>query len=249
MKDKVALVTGGSSGIGKATALLFAKKGAKVAIADVSTEQGEETVREIRELGGDAIFVKCDVSDAKQVQDLIDKVVSTFGRLDYAFNNAGIEGAGGPTAECTEDNWSRVIDINLKGVWLCMKHEIQQMLKQKQGVIVNNSSIAGLIGFQGMPAYVASKHGVIGLTKTAALDYAKEGIRVNAICPGVIRTAMVERVIAENPAAEQQFTASTPLGRLGKPEEIAEAVVWLCSEAASFVTGQAIAVDGGFIVQ
>lgn len=249
MKDKVALVTGGSAGIGKTTALMFAEKGAKVVIADITVEQGEETVKQIKENGGEAIFVKCDVSDGKQVQNLIAKTVETFGRLDYAFNNAGIEGTNIPTAEYTEELWDRIININLKGVWLCMKYEIEQMLKQKSGAIVNNSSVAGLVGFQGSPAYVASKHGVVGLTKTAALEYSKEGIRVNAVCPGVIKTAMVDRVIAGNPETEKQLMAMEPIGRLGTPEEIAEAVLWLCSDAASFVTGHCLVVDGGFTVQ
>lgn len=249
MRNRVALITGGSAGIGKATSLLFAEKGARVIIADVAVEQGEETVRLIRKDGGEAIFLKCDVSDAKQVKGLIDKTVSTFGRIDFAFNNAGIEGISAPTAECTEENWDRTININLKGVWLCMKYEIEQMLKQKQGVIVNNSSIAGLVGFQGTPAYVASKHGILGLTKTAALEYSRQGIRINAVCPGVIRTDMVGRVIGGDPAIEQQFTALKPIGRLGHPNEIAEAVIWLCSDASSFVTGHSMVIDGGFTAQ
>lgn len=249
MRNRVALITGGSAGIGKATSLLFAEKGARIIIADVAVEQGEETVRLIRKDGGEAIFLKCDVSDAKQVKGLIDKTVSTFGCIDFAFNNAGIEGISAPTAECTEENWDRTININLKGVWLCMKYEIEQMLKQKQGVIVNNSSIAGLVGFQGTPAYVASKHGILGLTKTAALEYSRQGIRINAVCPGVIRTDMVGRVIGGDPAIEQQFTALKPIGRLGHPNEIAEAVIWLCSDASSFVTGHSMVIDGGFTAQ
>ncbi len=249
LEDKVALVTGGGSGIGRATALVFAREGAKVVVADVLTEGGEETVQRIKEAGGKAIFVKTDVSKAAEVVALVDSAVSTYGRLDYAFNNAGIEGNMAPTADCTEENWDRVIDINLKGVWLCMKYEIPEMLKRGGGAIVNTASVAGLIGFQGSPAYCASKGGVIQLTKVAALEYATRGIRVNAVCPGIIRTPMVERATGGKPELEVQFTALEPVGRMGAPEEVAEAVVWLCSDAASFVTGHPMVVDGGFVAQ
>lgn len=247
MKGKVALVTGGAAGIGRATALLFSEKGANVVVADVTPDEGQNTADLIKKNGGEAIFVKCDVSKTAEVESLVNKTVKTYGRLDYAFNNAGIEGRMAPTADCTEENWNRTVAINLTGVWLCMKYEIPQMLKQKSGAIVNTSSVAGLVGFTGLPAYVATKHGVVGLTKTAALEYAKQGIRVNAVCPGVIKTAMVERIIGGNPSAEAQFTALEPIGRLGDPREVAEAVVWLCSDAASFVTGIAMPVDGGFV--
>ncbi len=247
MKGKVALVTGGAAGIGRATALLFSEKGAKVVVADVTTEEGQDIADLIRKNGGEAIFVRCDVSMSKEVEALVNETAKTYGRLDYAFNNAGIEGKTAPTADCSEENWDRTVAINLTGVWLCMKHEIPQMLKQRAGAIVNNSSVAGIVGFAGLPAYVATKHGVVGLTKTAALEYAKQGIRVNAVCPGVIKTAMVERVIGGNPSVEAQFVAIEPIGRLGDPREVAEAVVWLCSDAASFVTGIAMPVDGGFV--
>lgn len=247
MKGKVALVTGGAAGIGRATALLFSEKGAKVVVADVTTEEGQDIADLIRKNGGEAIFVRCDVSKSKEVEALVNETAKTYGRLDYAFNNAGIEGKAAPTADCSEENWDRTVAINLTGVWLCMKHEIPQMLKQRAGAIVNNSSVAGIVGFAGLPAYVATKHGVVGLTKTAALEYAKQGIRVNAVCPGVIKTAMVERVIGGNPSVEAQFVAIEPIGRLGYPREVAEAVVWLCSDAASFVTGIAMPVDGGFV--
>ena len=246
---KVALVTGGSSGIGRATASAFAGEGANVVVADVLVEGGGETVRMIKEAGGEAIFVKTDVSKATEVEALIKKIVETYGRLDCAINNAGIEGTMAPTADCTEENWDRTININLKGVWLCMKYEIPQMLKQGGGAIVNMASVAGLVGLQGLPAYCASKGGVVQLTRTAALEYAKAGIRVNAVCPGVIRTPMVDRLIAAQPEMEEALTAMEPVGRTGKPEEVAEAVVWLCSDSASFVTGHAMAVDGGFIAQ
>ena len=249
LNGKVALVTGASSGIGRATALAFAREGAKVVVADVVVEGGEETVRTIKEGGGEAIFVKCDVSKATEMEALINKVVETYGRLDYAHNNAGIDGEMAPTADCTEKNWDRVIGINLKGVWLGMKYEIPQMLKQGKGAIVNTASVAGLVGFPGMPAYVAAKWGVNGLTKTAALEYAKAGIRVNSVCPGVIHTAMVDHLREVNPEMLDAMIAGEPIGRVGEPEEIADAVVWLCSDGASFVTGQNMAVDGGFVAQ
>ena len=246
-KDKVALVTGGSSGIGRATAVAFARKGAKVVIADWIENQ--ETMDLIENLGGESIFVKCDVSKSADVKTLIEKTINTFGRLDFAFNNAGIEGTSAPTQDCSEENWDKTIDINLKGIWLCMKYEIPEMLKNRKGAIVNCSSVAGLVGFRGSPAYVASKHGVIGLTKTAALECAKLGIRVNAVCPGIIKTPMIDRATGNKKEAEQQFMAMEPVGRFGLPEEIANAVLWLCSDEASFVTGIEMPVDGGFVAQ
>src|SRR6266481_2754023 len=242
LKGKVALVTGGGSGIGRATAMAFAREGAKVAVADYVPEGGERTAKEITAAGGEAIFIHTDVSVGRQVEAMVNKIVQTWGRLDCAHNNAGIEGRMANTAECTEENFDRTIAINLKGVWLCMKYEIPQMLKQGGGAIVNTASVAGLIGIEGSAAYNASKHGVIGLTRAAALDYAKAGIRVNAVCPGVIRTPMVERIVGTE--AEAGLIAMEPIGRMGKPEEVAEAVVWLCSDAASFVTGNAMPVDG-----
>lgn len=249
LENKVALVTGGGSGIGRACALAFAREGAKIVVADVVVRGGEETVQMIREAGGESIFVKTDVSKPADVEALVKRAVDTYGRLDCGINNAGIEGINAPTADYTEENWDRVININLKGVWLCMKYEIPEMQKQGGGSIVNMASVAGLVGFQGMPAYCASKGGIIQLTKVAALDYAKAGIRVNAVCPGVIRTPMVERLTGGNPEAEAQFTAIEPVGRMGTPEEIAESVVWLCSDAASFVTGHPMVVDGGLVAQ
>jgi NAD(P)-dependent dehydrogenase (short-subunit alcohol dehydrogenase family) len=244
---KVAIVTGGSFGIGRATAIAFALRGAKVIIAD--WVQDDETLQAIKSAGGEPLFLKCDISREEDVKMMVDKTISTFGRLDYAFNNAGIEGASAITHECTSEVWDKTIGVNLKGVWLCMKYEIREMLKQGKGAIVNTASIAGLVGFQGLPAYTASKHGVIGLTKTAALEYAKSGIRVNAVCPGVIKTPMVDRFTGKKKEVEKQFENMEPIGRMGAPEEVAEAVIWLCSDAASFVTGDAMAVDGGWIAQ
>jgi NAD(P)-dependent dehydrogenase (short-subunit alcohol dehydrogenase family) len=189
------------------------------------------------------------VSKSTDVKAMVEKTIATFGRLDYAFNNAGIEGESAPTQDCSEENWDKTIGVNLKGIWLCMKNEIPEMLKQSKGVIINCSSVAGLVGFAGLPAYVASKHGVIGVTKTAALEYAKDGIRINAVCPGVIKTAMMDRLTGEKKETEEQFISLEPMARMGKPEEIANAVVWMCSDAASFVTGHAMAVDGGFVAQ
>jgi len=246
-ENKVAIVTGGSFGIGRTTAVAFAKRGANVVVVDCIEDN--ETLNLIRASGGKTIFVKCDVSKEKEVKMMVEKTIKTFGRLDYAFNNAGIEEVSAKTHECTEEVWDRTIGVNLKGIWLCMKYEIQQMLKGGKGAIVNTASIAGLVGFPGLPAYTASKHGIIGLTKTAALEYAKLGIRVNAICPGVIKTAMVDRFTGKKKEVEKQFENMEPIGRMGQPEEVAEAAIWLCSDAASFVTGHAMAVDGGWIAQ
>ncbi len=249
VQGKVAIVTGGSSGIGRATSLIFAREGAKVVVADVLVEGGEETVSLIKAAGGEAVFIRTDMAKPADVEAMVQKAVSAYGRLDCAHNNAGIEGATGRTADYKEADWDRVIQINLTGVWLCMKYEIQQMLKQGGGAIVNTASDAGLLGVPQMPAYVASKHGVVGLTKTAALEYAKSGIRVNAVCPGVIKTPMVDRITGQRPGRAERMTAAEPVGRMGKPEEIGEAVVWLCSEAASFVTGLPMPVDGGVAAQ
>ena len=249
LKGKVAIVTGAASGIGRESALAFARAGAKVVAADVTVDGGEETIRMIKDLGGEAVFVQVDVTKADEVKGMVESAVATYGRLDFAHNNAGIEGIAGPCVACTEENWDRTININLKGVFLCCKYEIPEMLKAGGGSIVNTSSVAGLVGFGGIPAYTASKHGVAGLPKTLALDYAKENIRCNAVCPGVIHTPMIDRFTGGDPAALEAMTATEPVGRLGKPEEIADAVVYLCSDEASFITGAAIPVDGGFVAQ
>ena len=249
LDGKVALITGAGSGIGRASALAFAREGAKVAVTDIVIEGGEETVRLVKEAGGEAFFIKVDVANAADVEAMVNTVVDTYGRIDCAYNNAGVEGRLASTDEYPEDVFDKVIDINLTGVWLCMKYELPHMLKQGSGAIVNTASGAGLIGVDGMSAYVASKHGVVGLTKTAALEYAKSGIRVNAVCPGLIQTPMVERLTAEQPQLGEALVAAEPVGRTGKPEEIAESVVWMCSDAASFVTGHAMSVDGGYVAQ
>jgi NAD(P)-dependent dehydrogenase (short-subunit alcohol dehydrogenase family) len=249
LEGKAALVTGAGSGIGRAAALAFAREGANVVVSDIIAAGASETLRLIEEAGGKGTFIQGDVSVAADAQAIVRAAEENYGRLDFAFNNAGIEGDQAPTAECTEDNWDRVLTVNLKGIWLCMKYEIPVMLRHGKGAIVNTASVAGLVGFQNIVAYNASKGGVIQLTKTAALEYATQGIRVNAVCPGVIRTPMVERFIGGSAEAEAQFVAMEPVGRMGLPQEIAESVVWLCSDAASFVTGHAMVVDGGFVAQ
>ena len=249
LDGKVALVTGGGSGIGQATALLFAREGAKVVVADITVEGGEETVKQVKDAGGEAAFVKTDVSKASDVEAMVKKTVEVYGSLDCAFNNAGVGGGAKPTIDCTEEEFDQTIAVNLTGVWLCMKYEIQHMLSQGSGAIVNTASAAGLIGFPSLPDYVASKHGVVGLTKTAALEYAKSGIRVNAVCPGVVQTPMVERGAQMLPGFDEMAVSMEPVGRFGQPAEIGEAVVWLCSDAASFVTGTPMQVDGGMVAQ
>jgi NAD(P)-dependent dehydrogenase (short-subunit alcohol dehydrogenase family) len=247
LEGKVALVTGGGSGIGRASALTFAREGARVVVADLNTTGGEETAHRITMSGGEAIFVNVDVAKSEQVKAMVDTAVSTFDRLDCACNNAGIAGTQASTAECSEETWDRVIRVNLKGVWLCMKYEIPQMLRQGGGVVVNVSSVAGLVGLRGWSPYAASKHGVLGLTKTAALEYAKDGVRVNAVCPSIVNTDMAECFTGGDPRTEKFILAQQPLARMGTPEEVAAAVVWLCSDEASFVTGHALAVDGGLL--
>jgi NAD(P)-dependent dehydrogenase (short-subunit alcohol dehydrogenase family) len=251
LDGRVALVTGAASGIGRSSALAFAAEGAKVIVADAQDDRGRETVDLIEAAGGDAVYVAVDVSRRADVEHAIRKAVEIFGRLDCAHNNAGIEGAPPAAAEFhtyPDEIWDQVMNVNLKGVWMCMQAEIAQMLGQGGGTIVNTASIAGLVGGFG-GAYSAAKHGVVGLTKVAALEYATRGIRVNAVCPGVILTPMVERVMARRPEFEHHATAGAPVGRLGKPEEIAAAVVWLSSDAASFLTGVALPVDGGWVAK
>ena len=247
LEGKVGLVTGGTSGIGRETAVLFAKAGAKVVVAGRRERDGEETVEMVRAAGGEGLFVKTDVSKASEVEALIQTTVERFGRLDVAFNNAGIEGVWVPITRQSEEDWDRTIEINLKGIWLCLKYEIRQMLKQGGGgAIVNMASIMGLIGSAGTGAYSASKHGVIGLTKTAALENARSGIRINAVCPGAVEAPMAERVFGA-PKVHKYVLGCHPIGRFGRPAEIAEAVVWMCSDRASFMTGQSLVLDGGFL--
>ena len=244
---KIALVTGAASGIGRATALAFAARGAHVIIADHNEEHGMAVESSIRERGGSARFVRADMLIPEEIRAMVRETIHIYGGLDYAFNNAGIEGDQATTAECSEENWNRVIDVNLNGVWHCMREELLNMLARGGGVIVNCSSVAGLTGFRAIPAYVASKHAVIGLTKAAALEYASQNIRVNAVCPGVIQTPMISRFTQGDPQAEALMVSQEPIGRLGTPDEVASAVLWLCSGDASFVTGHSLVVDGGMI--
>jgi len=247
LKGKVGLVTGGTSGIGRETAVLFATAGAKVVVAGRRMPEGEETIELVRAAGSEGLFVKADVSKGSEVETLVQKTVERFGRLDMAFNNAGTEGIWSPIVRQSEEDWDRIIAINLKGVWLSLKYEIRQMLKQGGGgTIVNMSSVTGLVGGVGAAAYSASKHGVIGLTKTAALENAKSGIRINAVCPGFTETPMTDRLF-RIPTVEKHLLSCHPIGRFGKPTEIAEAVVWMCSDRSSFMTGQALVLDGGFL--
>jgi len=246
---KVALVTGAGSGIGRASSIAFAQRGARTVVADRAPSDGNATVERIQKLGGEAIFIKTDVTKPDQVARLIEQTVQRYGRLDYAHNNAGMLGPIANTVDWSQRSWDRVMGLNLTSVWVCMQHELRQMLNQGSGAIVNTSSVGGLVGVKGGCAYSASKHGMIGLTKTAALEYAQENIRVNAVCPGLIRTPMVERVIRYDSQLEAEMIASEPIGRLGTPEEVAHAVVWLCGDEASFVTGHAMVVDGGMFAQ
>ena len=249
LEGKAALVTGGGSGLGRASAIALARAGATVTVADVDEEGGKETVTLVfEEAGGDADFVRADVTQADEVEAMVHKTVARWGRLDCALNNAGTTGVSAPTADHTLEDWNRAIALNLTGVFLCLKYEIPAMLEHG-GAIVNMASGAGLVGFAGLPAYVASKHGVVGLTRAAALEYASQGLRVNAICPGSTRTPMLEGFMGGDEQVERMMTRAVPLGRLGRPEEIADAVVWLCSDAASFVVGHALAVDGGSVIQ
>ncbi|AOE49855.1 glucose 1-dehydrogenase [Kangiella sediminilitoris] len=246
---KVALVTGASAGIGKATAKAFANRGDIVILSDVDEKRGQAVAEEINADNGEAVFIKADVSNHKTVKKLIEKIESKYGRLNYAFNNAGIEGEQADTADCTFENWDRTIAINLTGVFNCMKYELPIMLKSVGSSIVNTASIAGKVGFNSLPAYCASKGGVIQLTKTAALEYATRSIRINALCPAVIDTEMVQRVTGNDPETFKEFAKLQPMERVGQPEEVADCVLWLCSEHSSFITGQALDVDGGYLAR
>jgi NAD(P)-dependent dehydrogenase (short-subunit alcohol dehydrogenase family) len=245
---KVAIVTGAAGGIGRASAIAFATNGAHVMVVDVNAERGHETVTLVAERGGSAQFVRADVARADDVRALIDTTVREHGRIDFAHNNAGVAGANVPVGELPEDEWDRVMGVMLRGVFLCMKYEIQAMLANGGGAIVNTASGAGLVGYPNQSAYVASKHGVLGLTKSAALEYGARGIRVNAVCPGTVWSPMVQAAVNASPRLQQQLEAMHPIGRLGTADEIAAAVVWLCSEDASFVLGHALSVDGGYVV-
>lgn len=244
-EDKVVLVTGAGGGIGRGTALAFARAGARVVVADIAAAAGEETAALVEAAGGQAVFIRTDVTRADQVQAMVAQAVATYGRLDCAFNNAGIEEEHMRLADCSEETFDRIMGINVKGVWLCLKYQLAQMLQQGGGAIVNTASVAGLVGAPKMAAYSASKHAVLGLTKSAAIEYARKGIRVNAVCPGVIRTAMYERAVAADPQIGLAAAQMHPVGRLGEVDEVAAVVLWLCSDAASFVTGHAHTVDGG----
>jgi NAD(P)-dependent dehydrogenase (short-subunit alcohol dehydrogenase family) len=247
---KVAFVTGAGGGIGRAAALAFAREGASVVVADVSEKENQQTARMIEDQAGRALAVRCDVTQVAEVKAALDKTLEAFGRLDFAFNNAGIEPRNpAPTADYDLDEWERIINIDLRGVFLCMKYEIPLMLKQGGGAIVNTSSGAGIIGIKGSPAYTAAKHGVIGLTRATALDYAAQNIRVNVVCPGYIDTPMMERFTGGTAQGRAKVIAEEPVGRMGTPEEIAAAVVWLCSDTAKFVIGSAMVIDGGQTIQ
>lgn len=247
LDGKSAFVTGGASGIGQATALAFAERGARVLVADVDADGAQETLRLVELGGGEANFVSCDVGEAASVEAAVDRCVELYGRIDCAFNNAGVLGDMTLTADCSEENFDRIMRVNLKGIWLSMKYEIPHMLRQGGGVIVNTASNAGMTGTPELGVYSATKGGVVMLTRSSALEYARSNIRINCVCPGLISTPMVAQQAIDYPEAVANFTELEPIGRLGRPEEVAEAVVWLSSDAASFVTGHPMAVDGGIL--
>lgn len=250
LAQRVALVTGGGSGIGRASAHAFAREGAAVVVVDIDAGAAEETVVSVCRAGGQAIHVEADVSVERDVARVIEVVLQVYGRLDCAHNNAGIQGDQDLTAECSECNWDRVIAVNLKGCWLSMKHEVPAMLRHGGGAIVNTASAFGIVGAAyGLPAYIASKHAIVGLTRAAALEYARMGLRINAVCPALTRTPMIAPYLAASPQAEAAANAKHPIGRIAMPEEIAELVVWLSSDAASFITGAALPIDGGLTAQ
>jgi NAD(P)-dependent dehydrogenase (short-subunit alcohol dehydrogenase family) len=246
---RAGLVTGAASGLGRATAVAFGAARARVVVADIDEEGGAETVRMVEAVGGEALFIRTDVTDVAQVDAMVSGCYAAYGSLDFAVNNAGTTGVGGRVGDYDLDDWRRTLSINLDGVFHCLRAELPLMERAGRGAIVNVASGAGLVGFTGLPAYVASKHGVVGLTKAAALEYAASGVRVNAVCPGATRTAMLEEYMAADPRIEKMMTAGVPMGRLGDADEIASAILWLCSDAASFVVGHAMAVDGGSVVQ
>lgn len=248
MKDKVALVTGGSKGMGEAAVRIFAEKGASVAILDVDIEAAEKLSAELNENGANTIAIKCDVSSEAQVEKAIAKVVETYGKLDAAFNNAGIQIPAQDITETSEEDYDKILNVNLKGVWLCMKHELIQMKKQQSGAIVNNSSLAGKVGVPGRTPYVAAKHAILGITKSAAADYASQDIRINAVCPGTIETPMVNDMVNSGDLKREDSINAAPINRLGKASEVADAAVWLCGEESTYVIGQSIAVDGGYTI-
>ena len=248
MKDKVALVTGGSKGMGEAAVRIFSEKGASVAILDVDIEAAEKLSAELNENGANTIAIQCDVSSEAEVEKAIAKVVETYGKLDAAFNNAGIQIPAQDITETSEEDYEKILNVNLKGVWLCMKHELIQMKKQQSGAIVNNSSLAGKVGVPGRTPYVAAKHAILGITKSAAADYASQGIRINAVCPGTIETPMVNDMVNSGDLKREDSINAAPINRLGKASEVADAAVWLCGEESTYVIGQSIAVDGGYTI-
>lgn len=246
-KNKVAVITGGANGIGAETARLMSAYGAIVVVSDIQKDSGERLVDELKKKGSDAVFIKTDVSNPQEVKELFRKTIEQYSRVDFGINNAGVEGDMALTGECSIENWDRVIATNLKGVWLSMKEEIAIMTNQHSGIIVNTSSVMGLVGRSYIPAYVASKHGIIGLTKSAAIEYGSKGIRINAVCPGAIDTDMIQRVTHGDKNEREHFEKIAPMNRMGSPKEIANAILWLCSDQATFITGHALVADGGML--